>query len=50
MHPVYNVRQLVWFKDGTRNGTDAPLMKPIVDSLELEDMVAISAYLATLEP
>ena len=50
VHPVYNVRQLVWFKDGTRNGTDAALMKPIVDSLELDDMVAIAAYLASLEP
>ena len=50
VHPVYTFRQLYWFKDGTRNGTDAALMKPIVDPLELEDMVAISAYLASLAP
>lgn len=50
VHPVYTVRQLHWFKDGTRNGTDAALMKPIADTLDDEDIVAISAYLASLAP
>lgn len=50
VHPVYTLRQLYWIKDGTRNGVDAALMKPVVDPLNLEDMVAISAYLASLEP
>ena len=50
VHPVYTVRQLYWFKDGTRNGTDAALMKPIADTLDDEDIVAISAYLASLAP
>lgn len=50
VHPVYTLRQLYWIKDGTRNGVDAALMKPVVDPLNLEDMVAISAYLASLVP
>ena len=50
MHPVYTVRQLVWFKDGTRAGVDAALMKPWVASLTNDDMVAIAAYLASLAP
>ena len=50
VHPVYTFRQLYWIKDGTRNGTDAPLMKSIADALDDDDMVAISAYLASLAP
>jgi cytochrome c553 len=50
MHPIYTARQLYWFKDGTRNGPDAALMKPWVASLNDDDIVAISAYLASLEP
>jgi cytochrome c553 len=50
MHPIYTVRQLVWFKDGTRNGTDAVLMKPWAAALTMDDMVAVSAYLASLAP
>ncbi len=50
VHPAYTFRQMYWIKDGTRNGVDAALMKPVVDPLNLEDMVAISAYLATLAP
>jgi cytochrome c553 len=50
MHPIYTARQLYWFKDGTRSGPDAALMKPWVASLNDDDIVAISAYLASLEP
>jgi cytochrome c553 len=50
MHPIYTVRQLQWFKDGTRNGTDAPLMEPWVATMTMDDMVAVSAYLGSLEP
>lgn len=50
MHPIYTVRQLHWFKDGTRNGVDAVLMKPWVAQLTNDDIVAISAYLASLAP
>ena len=50
MHPIYTVRQLQWFKDGTRNGTDAALMKPWVATMTMDDMVAVSAYLGSLAP
>ena len=50
MHPVYTARQLLWFKDGTRAGTDANLMKPWATTLNVDDIIAVSAYLATLAP
>ena len=50
MHPIYTARQLYWFKDGTRNGVSAAQMQPVVGSLTDEDIVAISAYLASLAP
>ena len=50
MHPIYTVRQLHWFKDGSRNGDAAGLMKGVVEQLTDEDIVNISAYLASLEP
>ena len=50
MHPIYTVRQLHWFKDGTRKGTDATLMQPAVVQLTNDDIVAISAYLGSLAP
>ncbi|MBI4887306.1 MAG: c-type cytochrome [Acidobacteria bacterium] len=49
MHPVYLARQLYWFKDGTRSGPDAPLMKPWAASLNDDDIIAIAAYLASVE-
>jgi cytochrome c553 len=50
MHPIYTYRQLAWFKDGTRKGVDASYMVAPVARLTSDDMVAISAYLASLEP
>ena len=50
MHPIYTVRQLHWFKDGTRKGVDATLMQPAVVRLTDDDIVSISAYLASLAP
>lgn len=50
MHPIYTARQLYWFKDGTRNGVDAALMRPWVAQLNNDDIVAISAYLGSLAP
>ena len=35
---------------GERAGTWAPLMKGVVDKLNPEDIVNISAYVASLEP
>jgi len=48
MHPIYSVRQLNGFKDGSRNGADAGQMKPVVRQLTDEDILAVSAYLAAL--
>lgn len=47
-HPIYLARQLLSFKSGARNGPDAQLMKPIVSSLSDGDIVALSAYVASL--
>ena len=50
MHPIYTVRQLYGFKNGSRNGADAEQMKPVVRRLTDEDILALSAYLAALSP
>lgn len=49
-HPIYTARQLYRFKDGSRNGQDAALMKPAAANLSDEDIIAISAYLGSLAP
>ena len=48
--PSYAVRQLIEFKNGARNGTAAALMKPVVASMTLDEMVALAAYLSSLAP
>ena len=48
--PLYTVRQLNDFKNGDRAGSLAPLMTATVINLTDGDMVAIAAYLATLDP
>ncbi len=47
-HPAYIARQLYDFQTGARNGADAQLMKGVVAKLDDDDIVALSAYLATL--
>ena len=46
--PSYVARQLNDFQQGTRNGAMAALMKPVVAKLTTEDILDISAYLASL--
>jgi cytochrome c553 len=46
--PSYLVRQLYDMKHGLRNGTWASLMNPVVTKLSTDDMLAIAAYLASL--
>src|SRR3954469_17848068 len=46
--PIYIARQLYLFKDGTRNGIDAQLMKKPVARLTDDDILAIAAYLGSL--
>ncbi len=48
--PLYVVRQLNDFKNGDRSGPLAALMTATVMNLTDNDMVAIAAYLATLDP
>jgi cytochrome c553 len=48
--PSYLFRQLFDFKHGKRNGLWGELMKPIAASLSDEEMVALSAYAASLSP
>ena len=50
LHPIYVARQLYLFKDGTRNGPDAALMKKPVVQLTEEDILNISAYVGSLSP
>jgi cytochrome c553 len=46
----YTVRQLYDFKHGSRAGTGSALMKPAVEKLTVDDMLALAAYLASLAP
>jgi cytochrome c553 len=48
--PTYIVRQLNDMKTGARSGTSMALMKAVVEQLEIEDMIAIAAYVGLLEP
>jgi cytochrome c553 len=48
--PSYLARQLYDIQQYTRNGPGTQLMRPVVQNLTQEDMLAITAYLASLEP
>jgi cytochrome c553 len=48
--PLYAARQLYGFQTGTRNGSLDVLMKKVVANLNDDDIVAISAYLASRNP
>lgn len=48
--PLYVVRQLNDMQSGARTGTWVPLMKLVVDKLTIDDMIALAAYIASLEP
>ena len=47
--PSYIVRQLWDIQQGTRKGTWSPLMRPVVEKLTQDDMIAIAAYAASLK-
>jgi cytochrome c553 len=49
-HPNYIVRQLWNIQNGDRGGNSASLMKPVVEKLTNDDMLAIAAYIASLTP
>src|SRR5204862_5865087 len=48
--PTYLFRQLYEFKHGGRNGVQSQQMKPTVENLALEDLIALAAYAASLAP
>jgi cytochrome c553 len=48
--PSYLLRQLLAFKAGTRAGPMAAPMQPVAAKLSLDDMIAVAAYAASLEP
>jgi cytochrome c553 len=49
-HPIYIARQLYRFRDGTRNGNGAAMMKAAVERLSDLDIVDLAAYLGSLAP
>jgi cytochrome c553 len=48
--PSYIVRDLFDMQSGARHGRASVPMQPVVAKLSLDDIVAISAYLASLHP
>ncbi len=44
------MRQLFDFKTGARRGPWGELMMPIVASLSVQDLMAVSAYAASVQP
>jgi cytochrome c553 len=48
--PSQMARQIIDFQDGARNGSMAPMMKGVVSKLTIEDIVAITGYLAAQTP
>jgi cytochrome c553 len=48
--PSYIFRQLYDFQHGTRTGEWSPLMAQVVNNLDQQEMLAIVAYLASLDP
>jgi cytochrome c553 len=46
--PSYIVRQLYDFKHGARAGNGSVLMKPVVQNMTPDDMLALAAYAASL--
>lgn len=47
---LYTMRQLYDFQSGTRAGASAALMTATVANLSIDDMIALAAYLASLDP
>ena len=48
--PTYLFRQLYEFRHGGRAGVQSQLMRPTVENLAPEDMIALAAYAASLAP
>ena len=48
--PSYTMRQLFDFKTGARRGPWGELMRPVVANLSVQDLMALSAYAASIQP
>jgi cytochrome c553 len=48
--PTSMFRQLYDFKSGARKGANSELMKPVVENLGVDEMIALVAYTASLKP
>ncbi|MFL6796117.1 MAG: c-type cytochrome [Xanthobacteraceae bacterium] len=48
--PIYMFRQLYDMQQGRRKGDPVALMKGVVEKLTIDDMIALSAYVASREP
>ena len=48
--PTYIVRQLYEFRHGGRTGGSSALMKLPVEKLSQDEMIALAAYVGSLEP
>ena len=50
VHPIYIVRQLYNFQVGANTSSAAAQMKKVVEKLTEDDMLALAAYAASLNP
>jgi cytochrome c553 len=48
--PSYIIRQLYDIRAGVRAGAGSALMKPVVENLNMDDMISLAAYAASLSP
>ena len=48
--PTYLLRQLVALRTGARQVPSGATMRPVVDNLTLEDMIAVAAYAGSVDP
>jgi cytochrome c553 len=44
------MRQMFDMKRGTRRGPWAAMMMPVLEQMSVDDMMAVSAYAASLDP
>jgi cytochrome c553 len=48
--PSYTMRQLFDMKTGARRGPWSELMKPLLEKMSVQELMAVSAYAASLDP
>ena len=48
--PIYIARELYEFQSGKRHDALSPLMKPVVETMNVHDMISAAAYIGNLKP